>query len=468
MSHPTIDASFVAAAARRILTGPPKGNKRFDPQDPSAARIYAMAARIRQAARGEAPLCLGCPSREVTAAALLAGLAGGPPLVLPPDFSPSLLETLHRMTGFQALVTDGKPPADPPCPVLNPAAGPDPAPLPADGPMRGAGEIWAWLFTGGSTGTPRLWSKTVGNLLGEAAFQAGRLGLGPADTILTTVPGYHIYGLLFTVLAPLIAGARVVSATPAFPAEIATALSAEKATVLVSVPAHYRLLAGHLGRTASLRLALSSAGPLPPEDGAAFSRATGVVVEEVYGSTETGGIATRRRASGERALTPFAVLDWAVEQERLKVRSPFLSPELPRDGEGYFHTADRVAPDGPNGFTVLGRTDGVVKVGGRRVELEAVRGQLLALAGVEDAFVFARPAAGGRQNDLLALVQTELEPAAIRARLQAGAPAWALPRTIRSIAAIPLTAAGKYDRQAIEALFASAAGPQPAGGAKEA
>ena len=40
------------------------------------------------------------------------------------------------------------------------------------GPVRDTSERIARLFTGGSTGRPRMWDKTVGNLVGEAAFLA--------------------------------------------------------------------------------------------------------------------------------------------------------------------------------------------------------------------------------------------------------------------------------------------------------
>jgi acyl-coenzyme A synthetase/AMP-(fatty) acid ligase len=293
----------------------------------------------------------------------------------------------------------------------------------------------------------------VANLLGEAVFQARRISLAPADLILSTVPAHHIYGLLFTVLAPLAAGARVVGGSPVFPAEIAAALDETGATVLVSVPAHYRLLADRLSRGTMLRLALSSAAPLPAADAEAFFLATGVPLEEIYGSTETGGIATRCRARGETALTPLTGLDWRIRDGHLRVRSAFLSPELPRDREGFFHTADRVAAVDAGGFVIRGRSDGIVKIAGRRVDLESVRRRILAIRGVREAVVFARPSEGGRQTEILALVQTSLAAAVIRARLQAELPAWAVPRTIRVTDRIPLAATGKFDRQAVAALF---------------
>ena len=440
----------LADRIRNLLSGPPASDKAARIQ-----RIYSMAARILSAAAGPAPLCLGCAAYEITAAALLAGLAGAPPLILPPEFSPPVLDAIHRATGFQAIIADPETIRQAPWPGIDPTLPLPVPPLQAYDGIKAPGDLWVYLYTGGSTGTPRLWSKTVANLLGEAAFQAARLALTPADVVLATVPAHHIYGLLFTVLAPLIAGAGVAPVTPVFPAEIAAALADATATILVSVPAHYRALLGHLSRGTALRLALSSAAPLPAEDAQAFFRTTGVPLEEVYGSTETGGIATRCRARGEVGLTPFAGLDWKIANGHLSVRSSFLSPELPRDAEGFFQTADRVSVHGKGGFVVEGRSDGVVKVGGRRVELETVRRCILAIRGVSDAFVFARPAPGGRQNEILALVQTGIEAAGIRSLLQAELPAWALPRVIRITDQIPLAATGKYDRQTIEVLFDS-------------
>lgn len=58
------------------------------------------------------------------------------------------------------------------------------------------------------------------------------------------------------------------------------------------------------------------------------------------------------------------------------MRSPYISPDLPVDEQGFFLANDRAearSTDGlPNGFLLKGRSDAVVKVGGKRVDLDEI------------------------------------------------------------------------------------------------
>jgi acyl-coenzyme A synthetase/AMP-(fatty) acid ligase len=200
-------------------------------------------------------------------------------------------------------------------------------------------------------------------------------------------------------------------------------------------------------------MAFSSASPLSDGDADAFTAATGVPIYDVYGSTETGGIASQCRAAGETGYTPFACVDLQFQNERLRVRSRFLSPQLPVDDRGYFEAADRVAGRKDGTFTVIGRADGVIKVGGKRVDLAEIRARLLGLAGIRDALVFARPTATGRGNEILALAETDLQSAVIRRVLDPALEPYARPRAIRTVSKMPVTRTGKYDRKAIAQLF---------------
>ena len=165
-----------------------------------------------------------------------------------------------------------------------PASAPPLPQNPAQGSILG-------LFTGGSTGSPRIWSKTAENLLGEGFFIAAHYGIGAGDRILATVPVCHIYGLLYGVVLPLVSGTSVCAHTPIFPEEMAKAVEATTATVFISVPAHYHALAASDKRLApcALRLAFSSAGMLDERDALAFAQANRLGIIEVFGSTETPG-----------------------------------------------------------------------------------------------------------------------------------------------------------------------------------
>ena len=284
-----------------------------------------------------------------------------------------------------------------------------------------------------------------------------KFNFSPEDCFITTTVPYHIYGLLFAVLVPLVASARVAGGPSIYPQDITDAIARHKTTVFAGVPSHYRVLRDVTFQSDHLRLAISSAGRLEPEDGAAFFRQTGVGVTEVYGSTETGGVATRNRANDETTLTPLASVAIRIAGERLWVRSPYLSPSLETDADGFFLTGDRVQGNADHGFMLMGRADGIVKVGGKRVDLEGVQACLKDLPGIADALVLALATDRARENEIVALVEAvskeDLDIVAIRQALADKVEPYALPRRMATVDKIPMSAAGKYDRQAAAELF---------------
>jgi acyl-coenzyme A synthetase/AMP-(fatty) acid ligase len=292
-------------------------------------------------------------------------------------------------------------------------------------------------------------------MFGEARYQAEALGISPSDLFLPTVPPNHIYGLLFTVLAPFIGRAHVLGDIYTFPREILKAAEAFRASILVSIPVHYRVLNTDGLQGHYLRAALSSAGMLDKDDALAFRQKTGVDVLEVYGSTETGGVATRRRFVDGDTWVPMDPVAWKIRDSMLRVRSPFLSPVLPRDGHGYFVTADCVDEAEGNRFILRGRADDIVKIGGKRVDMLAIQAKLRQLPDVRDAVVISRPAGRGRQNELAALVVTNGDVILLRRLLAETSEAYTIPKHIVAVDHIPMTPTGKYERGEIERLLKS-------------
>ncbi len=132
------------------------------------------------------------------------------------------------------------------------------------------------------------------------------------------------------------------------------------------------------------------------------------------------------------------------------MRSPYLSPELPVAGDGFFTTGDRVEQCGTTQFILKGRVDGVTKVGGKRVDLEEVRAIIKKVPKVSDCVVMALPDPGGREHRIVALIQgTDVDMDLLRKSLAASLEFYALPRLLKTINRIPLLANGKYDRDAI-------------------
>jgi len=449
-------APCIGPAVAAFFEQPFDAAREFAAGGATLGEIYGMAIWLRKNLGGSGErgtLCLATDNRALIAAALLASLAGGPVVLLPYSFSNQALARLHQATGCTMVLVDTEREVQPTMEAIR---------LPWEAASSAfyrfevrPDEELLRLYTGGSTGEPQLWSKTGTNLLGEALFLADHFAVSPADRIVATISPAHIYGLLYSVLLPLVSGAAVVPGIPSFPEEIVGSVREREATILISVPPHYRALRDKGSLGASLRLAFSSAGMLDVGDNAAFCRDNPSGIVEVYGSTETGGIGLRNRSRRETGFTPYPIIDWQIRDERLLIRSPYLSPGLPRVAENYFVSGDRVEPDGATGFQLKGRADSITKVGGKRVDLEEIRGTIKGLGGVTDCLVLALPEAGGREHRIVALVEgKKVDVEAIRAILAARFEPYALPRALRAINRLPVKENGKVDREAVLRLFA--------------
>lgn len=453
---PPLDDTLLVDRMKRLLAAPCVPQENFILGRITYQALYDLAYGLKGALDAhpdpDQPVCLYTEEKALTAAAMLvAAVKGTPQVLLPYALTTGVLKEIHAATGACRVITDR--PDDLPAPMTPVTFAP--AGFPDRGlPAAPVDKVVVRLFTGGSTGNPQVWPKTVGNLFGEAFYMAKRFGVARRDCLLAATVPYHIYGLLFAVLVPLVASASVAPGLSAYPHDISEALDRHRATIFAGVPMHYRVLRSVAVSAGSLRLALSSAGRLDPQDGTDFFHRTGVGVTEIYGSTETGGVALRNRTMGETALMPLDSVATKIVAERLSVCSPYLSPNLDTDADGFFLTGDRVREEGRGGFVLLGRADGIVKVGGKRVDLEGVQACLKNLPGIADALVLAIAVGQGRENEIVAVVEGDVDIAAVRRSLTGKVEPYALPRRIVSVGKIPMTAAGKYDRQAAAVLFA--------------
>ncbi|MEN6318449.1 MAG: AMP-binding protein [Syntrophaceae bacterium] len=456
IEHPeTMNRITGADWYRDIVSLPAEPTREFILNGSTYNTVYRYAAGIRHIRTSKTQdrgfMCVCTDNKVLLAAALVASLSGGPRLVLPYAFSQQAVTEVLETLPLSFLLADR--PADfPPGPevILPETLHHEPTP---PGTFIDPDEPFLMLFTGGSTGKSKVWSKTPRNMLAEAQYLSGKFSITPGDIFLSTVPPQHIYGLLFTVLIPFISSARILDGIYTYPREILRAAQEHRASILVSVPAHYRVLKTDDLERHDLRLAFSSAGMLDKEDAGYFYNKTGMDITEVYGSTETGGVATRRRSIDGDLWNAMEPVDWKIREGRLHVRSAFISPELPRDAEGFFATADRADSEDDQRFILRGRADDIVKIGGKRVDLTAVQLKLKQIPGVRDAVVISIPTGNGRQNELAALVATNFDVLHVRRHIAAVSEAYAVPKRIAVVEEIPMTSTGKYDRQGIEGIL---------------
>lgn len=421
----------------------------------SYSDIFSLAAGIKKtlARRGKGKtLCLCTTNKAVVASCVLASLTGSCQLILPYSFSAHALAEMREAIGFDFAIADQPEELPTGVEVITPVPSAEEN-IKSDS-IRDPDKPFLSLFTGGSTGKPKSWSKTPRNLLAEAFYLQKKFALSNKDTFVATIPPYHIYGLLFSVLVPFVAHARVLPDIYTFPQEIISTINKHKASVLVSVPIHYRALKVDNLSVPSLKVAFSSAGVLNRSDGLHFYKKTGLGITEIYGSTETGGVAMRNISEHKDSWKAFDIVSWKLVGSRLFVKSPFTSSEMAKDDDGFCMTGDDAHEESDNRFILLGRADGIVKVAGKRVDLLDVQNKIKTLPTVSDVVVLAIPTKQGRESVIAAVIACDLTETYVRKLLMEMLEPYAVPRRIKIVSSLTRTATGKIDRRRIEQLLA--------------
>ena len=312
-------------------------------------------------------------------------------------------------------------------------------------------------FTSGTTGHSqphsKRWRALAASVRLNSAAIRGALGLPePAPlAIVATVPPHHVYGIEFTALLPLFAGMSVHAERPLFPADVATALTQPaRPRVLVSTPLHLRALADSGIQFPDLDLIISATAPLEPALASVVEARLGAPLLEVFGSTETCAIATRRTAQRHDWLLHEGItIDAGAEGTRV-CAAWFDQPQ---------QLQDLFEPRGNRHFALLGRSSDLVEVAGKRASLADITRRLCEVPGVEDAVAF-QPDAGssGVANRIAALVVSRtLSAPEIARQVAGGLDAALVPRPLLLVERIPRDPVGKVSRARLLQLARGAA-----------
>jgi len=321
------------------------------------------------------------------------------------------------------------------------------------------------IFTSGSTGAPEAIVKSLRGLQAEIEAQQAVFGQALNDAVvLGTVSHQHIYGLLHRVLWPLAAG-RLVAPRSFFYEEIAAAAhAAQTPAVLVSSPAHLKRMPEDFNwKTLHDKLCavFSSGGVLPREAAQHARQLLGVAPTEIYGSSETGGIAWRRWDCAGQSDTPtwraLPGVRWRLANGTLEVKSPHMPPDT-----GWWCTPDRAQAD-KEGFRLLGRADRIVKIEEHRVSLDTLEHKLAACPLVHEARALVL---NEKRQILAAVIVPSLQgkymlrtsgrqtlAKALDATLTDSFDASTRPKRWRFVETLPTNAQDKTVLSALEALF---------------
>jgi o-succinylbenzoate---CoA ligase len=299
------------------------------------------------------------------------------------------------------------------------------------------------VATSGTTGEPKAAVLTREAIAASARATSARLGVDPAaDRWLACLPLAHVGGL--SVVTRALATGTPVTVHAGFDPAAVEAAGRAGATLVSLVPTALRRVDPALFRIVVLGGSAMPAG-LPPN------------AVTTYGMTETGsGIVYDGM--------PLDGVEVAVVDGEIRLRCPMLLRAYrdgtdPRDAGGWFPTGDAGTWDAARGrLRVLGRMGDVIVTGGEKVWPATVERALAAHPDVGEAAVVGVPDQewGARVVAVVVPRDRENPPdlSALRDAVRSELPAYAAPRELRIVDALPRAGLGKVARAELAAAAA--------------
>ena len=340
----------------------------------------------------------------------------------------------------------------------------------------------AVLFTSGSEGTPKGVVLSHDNLLANRYQLSARIDFNPTDIVFNALPIFHSFGLTSALLLPMLAGVR----TFLYPSPLHYRIVPElvydtQATVMFGTDT---FLAGY-ARAANaydffkVRYVCAGAEKVKAETRQAFADKFGLRILEGYGATETApvlsfntpmhfkvGTVGRLLPGIRHRLDPVEGIE---DAGRLVVAGPnimkgyFLADnpgQLVPPKDGWYDTGDIVSFDEHGFVSIKGRAKRFAKIAGEMVSL----GQVEALAdaawpGENHAAITLPDPKKGEQVLLATEVEGATRASLLKVAKEKGIAEIMVPKTVLTVAEIPLLGSGKTDYPGVEALVKTQSNP---------
>jgi long-chain-fatty-acid--[acyl-carrier-protein] ligase len=341
------------------------------------------------------------------------------------------------------------------------------------------------LFTSGSESAPKAVPLSHANLIANVRASTRALQCTRRDRLLGFLPPFHSFGLMGTLVAPVITGVRVVHyPDPTHAAGLVRTAAAYQPTLLMTTPTFlgYMLACGTSEDLRSLRVVGTGAEKCPE---AMFARAAELMPEAVilegYGITECSPLVASNQVGrikpGSVGMLARGVEACVVDPDTgrplptgargmLLVRGPSVfhgylhyggpDPFTELDGQRWYVTGDLVQRDEEGFLFFCGRLKRFLKVGGEMVSLPALEepladrwpptedGPQVAVEGIETP--------GGRKIVLFTTTAVSLREA--NALLfERGFRGVMRLDEVRQVAEIPVLGTGKTDYKALRQLL---------------
>ena len=303
------------------------------------------------------------------------------------------------------------------------------------------------LYTSGHTKHPEPKSKSLQQLITGAQLLGERIegieglnGLHTLQALLSSVSPQHMFGIEASLMLSLVFGKPVFDQRPLLPADIqATLATCPPQTAWITTPLHMRGLVRANARLEHCGLVITSTMPLSADIAHQTEQLAQAPVLEIYGSTETGALATRRTARDST---------WQFLSGVQTVQSP--GQDTPEAVTGAHFSSPQQLNDAlerdpftPGHFKLQGRKSDLIKVGGRRTSLATLNMVLQELEGLDDGVFYLPDSESPDQRLVMIYVSDHLGSQDLRTALASKIDPNFIPRSLIKVDRLPRGDRGK-------------------------
>jgi len=350
---------------------------------------------------------------------------------------------------------------------------------------RAPDDIAVIVYTSGTTGLPKGAMISHENLISNAQTLKTAWDWTPTDVMLHTLPIFHVHGLFVGLHLPILAGCPMIFQSGFNAAGVLKAMA--RTTVFMGVPTYYtRLLSEGINQNhcAGMRLFISGSAPLLTQTFNDWEDATGTVILERYGMSETG-MNTANPLNGTRkpgtvgpplpGVQCLVVNDAdeplpAGDTGQLWVRGPNVFQGYWQNAEktkesftpnGYFKTGDLALIDDDGYISIVGRSKDLIITGGLNVYPKEIELVLDAIDGVLESAVIGLPHKDFGEAVCAVIVAqpgADLTPDLIYSQVKSRLANFKTPKQIFFLQSLPRNTMGKVQKNQLREQFSEPPG----------